>query len=161
FLATVAGTAGTDRFVYAIAGDNGNNPLRSVEFVSADAFGRPGMTTFLKQRNQLNTERTELGAARVGRYIYAIGGTATVGDSNQALQSVERAAILEPKDAPKGFFADVKFARTGGGVPGGIYYYRVAAVMSGEDLFNPNGENLASTAIGLKFPTVAGRKVQV
>jgi hypothetical protein len=160
YLGSAAGVAGKQGFVYAIAGDNGQGALRSVEFVGADNFGRPG-AGFIGQRNQLNDERTELGVARVGRYIYAIGGTELVGDPAGALQSVERAVILDPQFNPKDLRSNIKFARTGGSMDGGIYYYRVAAIMSGEDPFNPNGETLASSTLAVQFPSVTGRSVQV
>lgn len=157
----VAGDASRSaRFVYAVAGDDGTNALKSVESLSVDIFGRPG-AAFVPQRYSLTTTRTHVGVVRAGRFLYAVGGASVRNDATTALNTVERAVILDPDFTPQDLGVGVAVSTTAG-LPGGIYYYRVAAIMAGTDAFNPGGETLPSRAFGLRLPTLSGgRQVTV
>ena len=143
------------RFVYGLAGDNGTAALGSVEWLPVDIFGRPGQGGFVTQRYALNTPRTQVASVRIGRYIYVVGGTGTLGAPSAALDSVERAAILDTVTRPANLSIDLNLSLTAG-VTAGLYYYRVAALMPATDKFNPGGETLPSEAFGLAIPAVTG-----
>ncbi len=159
-LGTVSGEASQQsRFVYAIAGDNGANALATVETLPVDIFGLPG-SGFFTQRHTLNTARTRAGTVRIGRFIYALGGTSTVDVASGALATVERAVILDQSFHPTELGVDLNLSTTDG-LGGGVYYYRVAAVMPGNDRFNPGGETLPSAPFGLNLPVMTGRALRV
>jgi len=148
------------RFVYAIAGDDGAAASRSVEVLPVDIFGLPSSTGFFVQRNQLNSARTQTSAARIGRFIYVVGGTSTMGTDANALATVERSAILDPAVAPSNLNVDIVLDPTRG-LSGGVYYYRVAAVLPGTDEFNANGETLPSEEFGIILPSLTNFKLPV
>ncbi len=159
-LGTVSGEASQQsRFIYAIAGDDGANTLKTVETLPVDIFGLPG-AAFFAQRRELNTPRTRAGAVRIGRFIYAIGGTSTVNAAAAALNTVERAAILDQTFHPGDLNVDLNLSPTDG-LGAGVYYYRVAAVMPANDAFNPGGETLPSSPFGLSLPALTGRRLRV
>jgi hypothetical protein len=158
------------RFVYAIAGDDGTAAVSSVEMLPVDIFGQPGVG-FVTQRNALTTARTGIGAVAItspvtvarpaaSTVIYAIGGTSAMGAATSALASIERAAILDQRFHPENLDIDLLLSTTDG-LGGGIYYYRVAAVMPSTDPFNPGGETLPSGPFGLNLPTLSGRQLRV
>lgn len=160
------------RFIYAIAGDDGTAAQASVETLPVDIFGLPG-TGFLTQRNTLVTARTGIGAVTVSTppgaritgapastFIYAIGGTSTMGSAAAALTTIERAAILDQRFHPTNLDVDLLLSTTDG-LGAGIYYYRVAAVMPGTDPYNPGGETLPSSPFGLNLPMLSGRQLRV
>lgn len=155
-LASVAGEATQSaRFVYAIGGDNGG-ALKTIETLPVNIFGQPGAAGFFVQKSTLNSARTQLGAVRLGRFIYAVGGADTT-----ALDTVERAAILDPTVHPDNVTADYVL-KPDAGLGAGVAYYRVSAVMNDPDDFNPGGETLPSDAFGVRVPTSIGtNKLQV
>jgi hypothetical protein len=140
---------GSNRFIYAVAGDTGttgtgaNSVLDSVEFAQLDIFG--ALTAWQQQRYRLNTARTRIGIAREGRCMYAVGGSSTIATSTP-LASVERACLLTFDDAP--VVSDpVVMRAASGGLAMGSWLYRVSAVMAAADAFNPNGETLPSDEV--------------
>ncbi len=149
------------RFVYAIAGDDGVSTLSSVEVLPVDIFGTAG-PAFFTQRYGLSTPRTQTSAVRVGRFLYVVGGSAILDANATALDTVERATLLDPSTAPRNLSIDLDVVpATQGGLSGGTFYYRVAAVMGAGDAFNPGGEGLPSDVFGLTLPPLTGYRVQV
>jgi len=140
------------RYVYAIGGDTGDGEaaLDSVELSQLSKFGALG--SWREQANRLTTPRVAAAAVAVPvfdaevspyvpakTYLYVFGG---FDGSGAALDSVERAVVLDPAAAP--------IDLTAGAVPGtgelaaGAWYYRVAAVIPSTDPDNPDGETLPS-----------------
>ncbi len=146
------------RYLYALGGDDGTatGVLHSVESTPVDLFGTPG--AWFTQARGLGTARAFAGAVTVGRFIYVVGGTS---DGATALDTVERAWLLDPSVRTDFDDLDLRVV-TSNGLPGGVYYYRVSAVMDGSDSFNPGGESLPSDSFGLSLPALAnGNLVQV
>lgn len=159
--AAAGGFSQSARFVYALGGDDGSMAHSTVEVLPVDIFGTAG-PAFFTQRYALSSPRTQTSAVRIGRFLYAAGGTTTVGSAANALDTVERAAILDPSTAPVNLSIDLDVVpAASGGLSDGTFYYRVAAVMSGTDPFNPGGEALPSDAFGLTLPPLSGFRVQV
>lgn len=156
-LAAVAGRpTAVARFVYAIGGDNGsdNAPKSSVEAASTALDGTLGTFAVLSQA--LPKSLSFLGATVIGRFIYAVGGF----DGTAASRSVYRAEILSPLNAPQ--FNDANYVLDNtSGVAGGLYIYRIAAVMSGTDPNNPSGETLAGDPFPVQVPTLAQGFIRV
>jgi hypothetical protein len=154
------------RFLYAIGGDDLAVVRDDVEVLPVAQLGLPGTAGFFAQRYRLNTARTQFGAVRIGRFIYAVGGsTAVLGTTPSAantLSSIERAALLDPSVRPANLNVDLTLVpSTSPGLGGGTYYYRVAGVMAASDPFNPGGETLPSDLFGLILPSLSGFKFQV
>lgn len=130
------------RFVYAIGGDDGRGatpgaPINSVETSSIDVYGTPG--AWFNQPVSLPKPRTLAGAARIGNFIYVVGGRDDMGTTD----SVVRAEVLQAANAPE--IVDVGGrSGKGDGIGAGLWYYRVSAVMAANDPSNPGGETLAS-----------------
>ena len=153
-LAAASGNATpTDRFVYAIGGDDGmaSGALSSVELAPVDIYGAIGQWTI--QPNALPAARTLAGAVSVGRYIYLVGGD----DGTGAVATAERAMILSPRETPVIDDVDLQLATTG--LDAGAYHYRVSAVFSATDPDNPDGESLASDEQTVNVPSFPGKKV--
>lgn len=154
------GPTNAARFVYAIAGDNGTSALASVEVLPVDIFGKPGTAGFFTQRNAIQQARTQTKAVKIGRFLYLVGGGSSLATTS-ALDTVERAVILDGSTAPTNLNVDLNVS-TASGVAGGIYFYRVAAVMAPGDAFNPSGESLPSAVFGVNLPAIgAGFFLQV
>lgn len=137
------------QYVYAIGGDSGTNatPLSSIEASPLDRFGRPG--AWAANRTSLAAGRTLSGAARVENFIYVLGGH----DGTNAMTDVSRAMVLNPLDTTR--ISNVEFnidPNLMGGLPTGVYYYRVAPVMSATHPANPGGEMLASERQPVRVP---------
>ncbi len=144
------------RFVYAIGGDSGTlaGALSSVESVPIDQFG--AASPFFAQRYALTTTRTFAGAAVVDRFIYVVGGS----DGTAPLASVERAYVLDPADRTAITDLEIQVIPSGG-LPPGLYYYRVAPLMGAADAYNPGGENLPSEEFPVILPTIAGHGLRL
>lgn len=130
-----------DRHIlYVLGGDDGTSAgaLDSVDSCKFDLFGRPAPCR--PQRAHLQKARSFVGSARVGRFVYAVGGE----NANGVLSSVERARALDPGDAPAMAAYDLELARDGKGLGGGQWIYRISAILDETDLDDPNGETLAS-----------------
>ncbi|HXK17519.1 MAG TPA: kelch repeat-containing protein, partial [Polyangiaceae bacterium] len=98
-LAAAAADATTAaRFVYAIGGDGGdavkNAPFDSVEYAPVDLFGNMG--AWKTASYTLGGGRSFAASAKLGRYVYLAGGS----DGTTALDSVERAMVLSPREVP-------------------------------------------------------------
>ncbi|MBL9008255.1 MAG: hypothetical protein JNJ46_28605 [Myxococcales bacterium] len=156
-LAAVAGRpTAVARYVYAIAGDNGadNAPKSSIEAASTALDGTLG--AFFTLTPTLPKSLSFPGAAVLGRFIYVVGGF----DGTAASRSVYRAEILSPLNAPQ--FSDANYILDSmSGVPGGLYIYRIAAVLNNADANNPSGETLASDFFPVQVPTLAQGFIRV
>ncbi len=137
-----AGTYGFDIFgsgyIYIMGGsDAAGNPLAGCEYDQVSVFGEPGVFRTLLQfdgsdhvPNVLGSARTGLAVARLGPYIYALGGSA---DGLNALDTTEMARILGTRTIP--YLNRHPKAAPGGSLPLGSWYYMVSAVTAdGEGL---------------------------
>lgn len=153
---TLGGDAtATARFLHVIGGDDGaGGATGTVESAPLSLLGTPG--PYATQRTQLVQPRAFAGGALVGRFLYVAGGS----NGGAALDSVERAAVLDPAD--RGQLTGVVLAvDKAGGVGPGLWYYRVAAVLDGSDPVNPGGENLPSDPFPVRLPQLTGAKLDV
>jgi hypothetical protein len=145
------------RYVYAIGGDSGASaasaPFSSVESASVDLFGNMG--AWQAQANPLNTPRSFAAGVTMGRYLYVLGGS----DGTTALNTAERAEILDPSEVPHLDVDDI--VPNAAGLDAGYWIYRVAATFTANDADNPGGESLASDELIVKVPAFAGKKIQV
>lgn len=128
----------SQRFLYAIGGDNDTGVLRSVETSSVDIYGEPN--PWFDQEVVLPEPRTLAGVARVGRFLYLVGGNDGAAPTNKVL----RAQVLDPLVAPEIVDVAARRGDDGEGIGSGVWYYRVSAVMADDDDANPGGETLAS-----------------
>jgi len=153
-LSLVAGRpTGTSRFLYAIGGDEGGAAattrgavLSSVESASVDVFGR--MKSWTTQRNALPAGRTQAGSARIGRFVYMVGGH----DGTSATDTLLRAQILDPLAAPQIVDLDATLGDGSNGLGRGLWLYRVSAVFPADDGSNPGGEALAGEIFSVQLP---------
>lgn len=140
------------QFLYAIGGDDGAatpSSFDTVESAPLDIFGVPA--PFFAQRYRMTVPRAAAAGQRVGRWLYVGGGRS--GASVHA--TLERSYLLDPKDRVVITDLDLQFIE-GSGLAGGTYTYRVAAVMSATDPFNPAGENLPSDPFPINVPVSGG-----
>jgi large repetitive protein len=144
------------RFLYAVGGDDGTsaNSFSSVEVAPVDLFGNIG-TWASVSRSALNASRSQAAGLTLGRYIYVLGGT----DGTNALQSAERAMILDPVEVPILDVDDI--TPSAAGLAAGTYVYRVAAVFSANDPDNPAGESLPSDELVVRVPAFQGHQLTV
>ncbi|MCA9547661.1 MAG: IPT/TIG domain-containing protein, partial [Myxococcales bacterium] len=146
------------RFLYAIGGDAGApaNALASVEAAQVDLFGNIG--DWRDERAALPAPRTRAGSARIGDFLYLVGGS----DGTAAVDTVWRAQVLDPLAGPEvvdlALFLDEE-APTGLGA--GIWHYRVSAVFPGDDPNNPGGESLPGEVMVLQLPAADGLHLQL
>jgi hypothetical protein len=154
------------RFVYAIGGDDLITVRDDVEVLPVAQLGMPGTAGFFVQRHKLKSPRTQMGAVRIGRFIYVVGGSTALSSATPStantLNTVERAALLDPGVRPKNLSLDLSLVPSSqAGVGAGTYYYRVAALMPPTDPFNPDGETLPSDAFGIVLPALNAYKFSV
>lgn len=157
-LAAASGDATTAaRFVYAIGGDGGealkDAPFDSLEYAPVDLFGAMG--AWRTASYTLDGGRSFAASAKLGRYIYLMGGS----DGTTALNSVTRGMILSPREVPSLDVDDI--VPNAQGLDAGYWFYRVSAVFSAADLDNPSGESLPSDEFVVKVPSFPGKKIQV
>lgn len=156
----------SQRFVYAIAGDDGaGNTLSSVEFAPVDLFGN--MSPFIANPESLAGARTFVATTQIGRYVFALGGS----NGGTALNTAERAVVLSPEEIPHIEDLDLCLASgatpcfgatdVNAGLPQGGYSYRVAAIIDPTDPENLGGETLASDPIIMKLPNIQNRLIVV
>ncbi|HEX2573130.1 MAG TPA: putative metal-binding motif-containing protein [Polyangia bacterium] len=148
-------------WLFAAGGQSTVNgaPLATIEIAQLDVFGRPGPWRVSQQFRSATEPRVDntlggLGTAqgrtgleflRVGRFLYAIGGssvntntTTLVNAGTQGvLNTVERAEILGYETQPQ---AQRPTFTVGTGLPRGTWYYRISGVSA-------QGESLASVAV--------------
>ncbi|MGM0555933.1 MAG: IPT/TIG domain-containing protein, partial [Myxococcota bacterium] len=136
------------RFLYAIGGDDGTvaNAMDSIESVSVGVFGALG--GWMDQRYSLPEARTDASFARIGRFIYLIGGDNGSGAQN----TVWRAEVLDPLAGPDVADLDARLGDGTAGLGGGFWYYRVSAVFPSSDNNNPDGESLPGDVLPVKLP---------
>lgn len=150
-LGLVAGRVSrSQRFLYAIAGDDGDgaNATDTVESTQIDLFGHMlgwSVQTQGSAPRPMTTTRTGLGATRIGQYLYAAGGADA---SGAALASIERARILDPLQVPELDDLAITLDETSGLAPGG-WVYRVSAITP------TDGESLPSEPINVTVPVLA------
>lgn len=150
----LAGTSARDdtgnRFVYAIGGDTGagGTVLDSVEVSPLAKFGQLG--SWRDAGYPLNTPRVGAAAVTVPifdespfvpakTYLYVLGG---MSDAGTVLDSIERAVVLSPGDAP--VVTSIAASATESTLAAGTWYYKVSAVLDPSDPDNPGGETLSS-----------------
>jgi hypothetical protein len=156
-LGLVAGrVSATQRYLFAIGGaDADGDALDTVESTQVDLFGRMLGWQVQAQGDSprpLTTPRAELGAVRIGQYLYVAGGT----DGTAALDSIERARILDPLQVPALDDVEITLDETSG-LEAGSWVYRIAAVT------DPDGESLPSEPINITIPALedAAQHIQV
>jgi hypothetical protein len=156
-VAAAADATSAARFVYAIGGDGGkaseNAPFKSVEFAPVDFAGNMG--AWQTAAYDLGTGRSFAASAKVGRYVYVMGGS----DGTTALDSALRAMVLSPREVPSLDVEDIVPAAQG--LDAGYFFYKVAATFDNTDLDNPSGESLPSDEFIVKVPAFPGKKIQV
>ena len=139
----------SNAFMYVAGGqDAAGNVLGSVEVSHFDLFGTPAAFELTQQygdptnprvENDLGTPREGLTLVRVGKSMFAIGGTTTRSDSTTPVAAsnvVERAEILSYDQMP----AIKQPTASGTGLPVGSWYYRISAI-------GPWGESLATREV--------------
>jgi hypothetical protein len=139
------------RFLHVFGGDDGTGgaAFDTVESSALSLIGVPG--AFAVQRNRLTQPRAFAGGARLGRWLYAAGGSS----SGAATKTVERAFVLDPSSSRRTQVSDVGLdVDPAVGLGPGLYYYRVAAVMAAADGFNPGGEELPSDPQPVQLPVL-------
>ncbi len=135
-----------NRFLYVVGGENGTTAaLDSGEFASVSRFGELGQWQPLK--HSLPEGRTGVSLVRVGRFLYAIGGSPDGTDAAQT-DTVLRAHILGSDSAP---IMAPPTATVTGSLAEGTWYYRVSAVME-DGTVNPLGEGLPSDTESIRIP---------
>ncbi len=142
---TVRATASA-QFLYAIGGDDGTaaGALASIEAVPLDPYGVLG--TWRAIPGGLPQPRTLAAAVRLGQFLYVAGGN----NGQSPLASVLRAKVLSPDDSPVLDDLTVDLGETG--LNPGVWFYRVSAVLSANDLDNPGGESLPSDPLPVLVP---------
>ena len=139
----------SNAFMYVAGGqDAQGNVLGSVEMSHFDLFGTPaafeltqqyGDATNPRVENDLTTPREGLTLVRVGKSMFAIGGTTQRSDSTTPVAAssvVERAEILSYDQMP----GLMQPTASGTGLPVGSWYYRISAI-------GPWGESLATREV--------------
>ena len=142
----------TARYLHAIGGDDGTaaGAMTSVESAQVDLFGN--VQAWFEQPYALPAPSTLAGGVRIGRFFYLVGGN----DGTSAVDTVYRAEILDPLDAP--VVDDLSITTgSGAGLGGGIWYYRVSAVFGSGDDRNPDGESLASEPLVVQLPDLTDK----
>lgn len=140
----------SNSIVYAAGGQNAaGGVLGTVESSIFDIFGTPGLFQVTQQyrdasvpreANRLNVPREGLTLQRVGKTLFAIGGTTSRSDVATpvaASRTVELARILSYHEMPA-IKRPTQSSTTG--LPTGSWYYRVSAV-------GPWGESLATREV--------------
>jgi hypothetical protein len=154
-------------YIYALGGDTGvldatshlpSSGFDTVELSRLDPFGGEQPWTTLPTQSTLPVKLTLTTAVSIGSFIYLVGGYDTTAATS--LISVWRAQVLQVADAPRVDDTDLALDASNG-LDGGMYFYRVAAVMKPNAAVNPGGETLASEEFAVEVPHVQGQKVQV
>jgi hypothetical protein len=144
--ASVAGrTSAVARWVYAMGGDSGENAsaLLSVERAPVGVYGDLGDWALLPR--SLPSPITLAGAAIIGEFVYIVGGH----DGAGPLATTWRAHVLDPEEIPELESVSIDDS---GGLGGGDWTWRVAALYDAADPTNPGGESLPSDPFVLRLP---------
>ncbi len=140
-------TSSTDRWVYAIGGDAGDEASASdsVEVAAVDPYG--AMDSWALLPDPLPSALTQSAATTVGRFVYLAGGD----DGGGPVSSVQRAMILDPLDVP--WLDQVSLdSAEGDGLEAGRWTYRVSALFDSTHPSNPDGESLAGEPVSITLP---------
>ncbi len=139
----------TARYLYAIGGDDGNvaSAMDSIERAKVDLYG--DLAAWSELPGVLPEPRTKAGIARVGRFIYLVGGH----DGTAPVNTVFRAQVLDPLVPPRITDLGIEYS-DGTAVGGGTWIYRVAALYGATDLSNPGGESLPGNPFVARLPDV-------
>ena len=151
--AAVAGrTTSVSRYVYAIGGDDGDaaGASASVERASVGVYGEVGEWALLREALPIPTTYAQ--AARVGQFVYLVGGSDGVG----AVDAVWRARILDPLAGPRLTELSID---GGGGLSAGTWRWRVSALFDASDAINPGGESLPGEVFSAALPDEEGAVV--
>jgi len=149
------------RFLYAIGGDDGSGTTAKLS-VEAAPVGRLGaLGAWRMVATQLPAGITQAHAVSGGRYVYVIGGLSG-SPSPSPIQTVHRAAVLRPDEAPAITGVDLRFfggpadadPNTREGLAPGALSYVISAVFGASDTDNPGGESLPSETLTLYVPDV-------
>ena len=147
-------------YLYALGGDSGvasdafevGTAFSSVESARIDPLG--DLRQWFMRRDGLPQPRTHAGVARVGRYVYLVGGHDGSGTS-PATDSILRAQVLDPVATPDLVDLEVALGDGSSGLPAGQWVYSVASKYPASDPHNPNGESLPSAALSVQVPALA------
>lgn len=142
----------TSRYVYAVGGDDpaAGGAKTSVESANVDVFGQ--MSAWSLQRNSLPAARTMGGLARIGHFLYLVGGD----DGTGSVTTVYRAQILDPLATPTITDLSLSIGDMGAGFGAGFWYYRISATFPGTDADNPGGESLPGEVQVVQLPATNG-----
>ena len=133
-------------FVYAIGGDGGADAsaMDTIEVAPVGVYGDVSDWSILPRT--LPAPRTRAGIARVGRFLYLVGGH----DGGGAVDTLYRALILNPLQVPR--FDGMDVVGVTGGLAEGRWHYRIAARFPTDHPGNPGGESLPSEPISVTLP---------
>ena len=145
----------TSRYLYALGGDGGApaSALDTVEATNIGVFG--DMSAWALQRHALPGPRTLAGAARIGRFLYLLGGN----DGSGPLDTVLRAEVLDPLAGPEVVDLGLTVEADAPHIGGGLWHYRVAAVFAADDPRNPGGESVPGEVLVVQLPEIAGLQI--
>ncbi len=148
--AVAARATASARYLYAIGGDSGSaaGALDTVEYAGVGKYGDLGDWTELP--DTLDTPLTLAGVARVGRFVYLVGGN----EGSGAVASLLRAQVLDPLEAPRIDDIEVEYSEGTDGLEGGTWVYRVAALFDDTYDDNPGGESLPSDPFVMRLPSL-------
>ena len=140
----------TASYLYAIGGDLGStaSAMESIEISALSRFG--ALSPWRDAAEDLPEPRTLASLMVLERFLYLVGGH----DGSGPVDSVLRAEILRPEDAPT-ISDDLDVALDPAGLGPGTWYYQVSAVMDGGDADNPDGETLPSEPLPVVVPAWA------
>jgi hypothetical protein len=134
------------RFLYQVGGDDGTLANASSAVVSTQLDPLGNLLGWTTQRNAMTAARTGAAVIRIGQFIYAIGGF----NGTTAVNTVERARILDPLDVPAVPAIDLTPSATG--VAAGTWVYRITAVRATTYASDPGGETLPSDPLNVTLP---------
>jgi len=106
------------------------------------------MSAWSLQRNRLPEARTWAGVARIGRFVYLVGGH----NGTSATNTLYRAQVLDPLAGPEIADLDAELGDGVSGLAGGQWIYRVAATYRDNDPNNPNGESIPGEVLNVQLP---------
>ena len=140
-----------ERYLFVAGGDGGSTatPSDTVERAPLDRFGNLGRFE-LSDESLLPEPRTLAGRATAGRFVYVVGGH----DGVSAVDTVWRAQVLDPLEAPRFDGLSMELADGTDGMSTGTWTYRIAALYPSTWETNPGGESLAGDPIVVHVPDV-------
>ena len=159
----------TVRYLYAIGGDDenpgeGGDPevYGVIEAIALDRHGKFDVNGWRVLHHPIRVlhydgfyeyipvARTAAGTARIGRFIYLIGGY----DGQEVVDNVLRAKVLDPSAAPVPSAPGISLSESDG-LGKGVWSYRVSAVFPYDYITNPGGESLPGRPIVVSAPDLS------